>query len=360
VTEHFIGRWTIDSGAGHPDVLIAQRHLSDALRELGELIETDSLTEAASRIRFRILGPLEIRAGEDWRGIGAPKWRSVLAVLLIKAGQIVPADELINEVWGGEPPAKASNLISIYVLRLRRLIGDTDGSVLVTRAPGYLLRLAPGDTDAQLFETLVREGGRAYTAGDPEQATAQLAEALALWHGSPLADVPQTALVETEVQRLAELRLDAAGLRIKAELACGSHAEVIPELRRLLADHELRENLWLMLMQALDGAGRHAEALDAYGQARTVIADELGVDPGAELRQYYADLLAADITGDHPDSVTSLRDRATSDADADVRRAAVQSLAARWGDDPATAELLRDRATNDPDESVRQAAAGRD
>ena len=261
-------------------------------------------------MRFRLLGPLEVWAGEDWQGIGAPKWRSVLAALLIRAGQIVPVDVLINEVWGDTPPAKAGNLISIYVLRLRRLLGDTDSSLLVTRAPGYLLRLAPGDTDAQVFESLVREGRRAFAAGDPERAAAQLAEALALWHGSPLADVPATTLVETEAERLAELRLDAAELRIKAELACGSHAQVIPELRRLLADHSLREGLWLLLMQALDGAGRHAEALDVYGQARNVFAEELGVDPGAELRQFYARLLAEDDerardTADAPGSISA-------------------------------------------------------
>ena len=268
-------------------------------------------------MRFRLLGPLEIRAGEDWLGIGAPKWRAVLAALLIKAGQIVPADVLINEVWPDTPPAKAGNLISIYVLRLRRLLGDTDSTLLVTRAPGYLLRLAPGDTDAQVFEDLVRTGRRAYAAGDPEQAAAQLAEALALWHGSPLADVPATTLVETEAERLADLRLDAAELRVTAELACGSHAQVIPELRRLLADHSLRENLWLLLMRALDGAGRHAEALEAYGQARSVLAEELGVDPGAELRQCYAELLAKDDAltkdaGDAPGSISAATVTASS------------------------------------------------
>ena len=261
-------------------------------------------------MRFRLLGPLEIRDGEDWRGIGAPKWRSVLAALLINAGQIVPADVLINEVWGESPPAKAGNLISIYVLRLRRLLGDIDSTLLVTRAPGYLLRLAPDDADVQVFEALAREGRRAYAAGDPERAAAQLAEALALWHGSPLADVPQTTLVDAEVRRLADLRLDAAELRIKAELACGNHAQVIPELRRLLADNSLREGLWLLLMRALDGAGRHAEALDAYGQARNVFAGELGVDPGAELRQFYAELLAKDEAltkdaGDAPGSISA-------------------------------------------------------
>jgi len=245
-------------------------------------------------MRFRLLGPLEIRTGEDWRGIGAPKWRSVLAALLINAGQVVPADVLINEVWRDEPPAKAANLISIYVLRLRRLLGEEYSALLVTRSPGYQLRLGPADTDVQVFETMVREGRRAYAAGDPETSAARLAEALALWRGSPLADVPPTPLVEAETERLAGLRLDAAELRIKAELACGNYAQVIPELRRLLADNPIREGLWLLLIQALDGAGRHAEALDAYGQARRAIADELGVDPGPELRQLYADLLAKD------------------------------------------------------------------
>jgi DNA-binding SARP family transcriptional activator len=261
-------------------------------------------------MRFRLLGPLEVRAGDDWQGIGAPKWRSVLAALLINGGQIVPVDVLINEVWRDAPPAKAANLISIYVLRLRRLLGDTDSTLLITRSPGYQLRLAPEDTDARLFEVMVRDGRRAYAAGDPEGAAAGLAEALALWRGSPLADVLPTPLVEAEAERLAELRLDAAELRITAELACGSHAQVIPELRRLLADHPLREGLWLLLMRALDGAGRHAEALDAYGQARNVIAEELGVDPGAELRKLYADMLAHDEmlardSGDVPGTISA-------------------------------------------------------
>src|SRR5580700_5044338 len=225
-------------------------------------------------MRFRLLGPLEVRAGEDWQGIGAPKWRSVLAALLINAGQIVPADFLISEVWGDAPPETAGNLISIYVLRLRRLLGETDSGLLVTRAPGYQLRLAPADTDAQLFEAMVRDGRRTFTAGDAEGAARALAEA----------------------DRLAALRLDAIELRITAELACGGHVQAVPELRWLLADNPLREALWLLLMRALDGAGRHAEALEVYGHARAAIADELGVEPGPELRQFHAQLLAKDST----------------------------------------------------------------
>ncbi len=245
-------------------------------------------------MRFRLLGPLEIRAGEGWRGIGAPKWRSVLAALLISPGQIVPADVLIGEVWGDEPPAKAANLISIYVLRLRRLMADADSALLVTRAPGYQLRLTATDTDALVFETMVRDGRKAFAGDDPQGAARQLTGALALWYGQPLADVPRTPLVQAEAERLAELRLEAIELRITAELACGGYAQAVSEVGRLLADHPLREGLWLLLMRALDGAGRHAEALEAYGRARTAIADQLGVDPGAELRQLYADLLAKD------------------------------------------------------------------
>ena len=245
-------------------------------------------------MRFRLLGPLEVLVGDDWRAIGAPKWRSVLAALLINPGQIVSADTLISEVWGDEPPARAANLVSIYVLRLRRLIADADNAVLVTRAPGYQLRVSATDTDALLFEAMVRDGRRAYAAGDPQAAARLLTEALGLWHGRPLADVPPTPLVEAEAERLSELRLGAAELRITAELALGGHDQAVAELRRLLADHPLREGLWLLLMRALDGAGRHAEALEVYGQAREAISAQLGVDPGAELRQLHAELLAKD------------------------------------------------------------------
>jgi DNA-binding SARP family transcriptional activator len=252
-------------------------------------------------MRFRILGPLEVwSATEGWTAIGAPKWRSLLAYLLVRPGQLVSTESLILELWGDRPPAKANNLVSIYIHRLRRLIGDTEGQVLVFRTPGYLLRIGSADLDLQQFEQLIADGRSALAADDPERAAALLAEALALWRGPLLADVAPSALVDREAERANELWLDAAELRAEAVLACGRPAELIPELHRLVADNPLREGLWLVLMRALDEAGRHAEALEAYTQARQVIADELGVDPGAELQQLYARLLATDASAARP------------------------------------------------------------
>lgn len=245
--------------------------------------------------RFRILGPLEVQTGTGWTPIGAGKWRAVLACLLLNAGQVVSTDTLIDELWGDEPPARATNLVSIYVLRLRRLIGDTESRILVTRAPGYQLLLGGEDLDAQHFGILMSQGREALTAGDPQRAAKVLTEALDLWRGKALADVPQSPFIEAEAERLDELRLSATELRIEADLACGRHRDVIPELRRLLADQQLKEELWLLLMRALDGAGRRAEALTAYEQARTVIADQLGVDPGRDIQQLFQQLLTADV-----------------------------------------------------------------
>src|SRR5215469_2441662 len=245
-------------------------------------------------VRFRILGPLEVWTGQDWDGIGAPKWRALLAALLLNQGQAVSSDRLLAELWGDEAPDRAANLISVYVLRLRRVIGDPEGRVLITRAPGYQLLLDPGDLDAGRFEDLAGQGRKALAAGVFQRAAEILAEALGLWRGRALADVPSSALVTAEAGRLEESRLAALELRIEADVGCGLHAQLIPELHRLLSDQPLREGLWSLLIRALDGAGRHAEALAAYGQARQVIADELGVDPGAELQRLYYEMLTAD------------------------------------------------------------------
>jgi DNA-binding SARP family transcriptional activator len=234
-------------------------------------------------LRFRVLGPLEVWTGQDWSGIGAPKWRALLAVLLLSQGQAVSTDRLIAELWGDRPPDRAANLVSIYVLRLRRVIGDRDGHVLTTRAPGYQLRLQPGELDAEHFQALAGQGRKVLAEGDFRRAADVLAEAPGLWRGRALADVPPFALVTAEAERLEESRLTALELGIEADLGCGMHAQLVSELRRLLSDQPLREGLWALLTRALDAAGRHAEALAAYGQARKVIAEELGAAPAAAM-----------------------------------------------------------------------------
>jgi DNA-binding SARP family transcriptional activator len=244
--------------------------------------------------RFRILGPLEIRAGEEWAGVPAVKWRALLAALLLNAGQIVPTDRLIGEIWGEKPPASAANLVSVYVHRLRRLLGAAGGTVLVTRSPGYLIMPGSGEVDADRFTAAVAAGRRALDGGDPGRAAGLLASALELWRGRALADVPSTPLVSAEADRLDDSRVGAQVLLAEAEMAIGRHTQVVPGLRRLLADHPLREELWALLLRALHGAGRQAEALEAYAKAREVIADELGVDPGPQLQQIYQQILNAD------------------------------------------------------------------
>jgi DNA-binding SARP family transcriptional activator/tetratricopeptide (TPR) repeat protein len=245
-------------------------------------------------VRFRILGPVEFWTGQAWAGIGAPKWRSLLAALLINAGQVVSTDRLIQEIWGDNPPAGATNLVSIYALRLRRLIGDEHGSVLRTRSPGYQIVLEPGELDAARFDALVREARQALAAHQPEHGAELLTEALSLWTGAALIDVPPSPLVTAEAGRLEAARLDALELRLAADLDCGRHAQVTPELFRLVADHPMREGFWGLLMQALDGAGRHAEALTTYQRAKEAIAEELGVDPGEKLQRLFEEILTRD------------------------------------------------------------------
>jgi DNA-binding SARP family transcriptional activator/tetratricopeptide (TPR) repeat protein len=286
------------------------------------------------KVRFRILGPLEVWTGQDWSGIGAPKWRALLGALLLSQGQVVSTDRLIAELWGDDTPDRAVNLVSVYVLRLRRLLADPEGRVLTTRAPGYQLLLQPGDLDADSFETLAGQGRSALAERDPRRAADTLAEALALWRGSALADVPPSALVTAEADRLEESRLTALELRIDADMGCGLHAQLVPELRRMLSDQPLREGLWGLLIRALDGAGRHAEALAAYGRAREVIADELGVDPGPELQRLYQAMLTADATPARQpvaaeDAVQVSVPPARQSADAAARRAGPRSSSQR-------------------------------
>ena len=244
---------------------------------------------------FRVLGPLEVRTGGGWTAVGAPKQRAVQAALLLARGQVVSAGRLVDELWGEQPPPGARKLVSKYVLQARRLIGDPQGRMLVTRPPGYQLLTAPGDVDAECFEDLLAAGREALAGGDAQRAAKLLGDGLALWRGPALADVPGGALVAAAADRLDELRLVAVELRVEADLKCGgAPAGLAAELGVLVAEHPLRERLWHQLMRVLWEGDRPAEALEVYARARQVLAEELGADPGPGLQELYQRILAGD------------------------------------------------------------------
>ncbi len=241
-------------------------------------------------VQFRVLGPLEVDAGDGPIPLGGPKQRAVLANLLIRANQVVPADALIHEVWGDEPPEKARNTLQTYVSNLRRSIGD---GRLEGRSPGYVLLVGPSELDAARFDALVRDAKRALPV-DPDVAVATLDDALAMWRGPALADLSDQQSLLADAARLDELRNEAQEDRIEGLLASGSHVGAIGELETLLARNPLRERLWGQLMLALYREGRQAEALGAFQRAREILADELGIDPSPDLTRLHQRVLKQD------------------------------------------------------------------
>ncbi len=243
------------------------------------------------KLEFCLLGPLVVRCGGVVLPVPRGKQRAVLAVLLLNGGRVVSVGEIAETLWGPAPLPSASATVRNYVKRLRRVLGSADQARIVTRSPGYAIRVDPGELDVARFEALL-EGARAAARGGFWEAVAdQAREALALWRGEPLADVDSEALALREVPRLAELRLQATELRIDAELRLGRHGMVIAELERLAAANPLREHLHALLMLALYHDGRQAEALAAYQRARRVLVDEVGAEPGAELRELHRQIL---------------------------------------------------------------------
>src|SRR3954447_17273787 len=209
---------------------------------------------------FRLLGPLEVAGDEGSLTLGGIKQRSLLAMLLLHANQVVSTDRLIDALWGASPPFTCGKSIQVYVSRLRKAIGDKR---LVTHAPGYVLYVDPAELDLARFEQLVAEARRA----SPETASGKLREALALWRGPPLGDLAYEQFAQAEIARLDEMRLAAVEQRVEADLALGSHAELVAELETLVTNHPLRERFRFQLMLALYRSGRQAEALEAYRQA---------------------------------------------------------------------------------------------
>jgi YVTN family beta-propeller protein len=242
-------------------------------------------------IEFHLLGALEAVEDGTPVGLGAPRQRALLAMLLIHRGRTMSADALIDALWGERPPNTALKIVQGYVSNLRRALGE---SLLTTEGRGYCLRVGPDQTDADRFEQLLSNGRSALGRDEPGTAAATLREALALWSGPALADFADERFAQPEIARLEELRLVALEQRIDAELALGDHARVIGELQGLVRAHPLREAFTGQLMLALYRAGRQADALDCYREARTRLIEELGLEPGPALREREQAILAQD------------------------------------------------------------------
>ncbi|HET9242909.1 MAG TPA: BTAD domain-containing putative transcriptional regulator [Gaiella sp.] len=240
-------------------------------------------------LRFRILGPLEVRNGEETVRLGAAKQRALLGVLLLHANETVSTSRLVDALWGERAPATAVGLVQGYVHALRKQLG---ASALETRAPGYRLLVEPRSLDLLEFERLTSEA----RAAPVVESVKLRREALALWRGPPLADVVLEGPERHELARLSELRLGTQIERIDAELRLGRHSQLVGELEALVAEHPYQELAAALLMLALYRSGRQAEALDVYRAMRTRLDNELGLQPGQQLRDLEAAILRQDDT----------------------------------------------------------------
>ncbi len=239
-------------------------------------------------MEFRILGPLEVIEQGRALPLGGARQRTLLAIMLTHANEIVSKDRLIDQLWGTRPPASAANALQYHVSQLRKALAPYEA--IVTQDPGYGIRVGADELDLLRFEVLVAEARRAR----PELAARGLREALALWRGPALADLAYESFVQAEIPRLEELRLQALEWRFEADLALGRSSELVGEVQLVVRDNPLRERLRAVLMQALYGAGRQAEALEVYRETRRLLVDELGIEPSPALQELEQAILRHD------------------------------------------------------------------
>lgn len=250
---------------------------------------------SGARLEFRLLGPIEAWSEERPVPLGGERQRALLALLLLHAGKVVSSDVLIDELFGSQASGTAANALQAAVSRLRRALEDRDAQrVLITRPPGYVLQVEPDQLDLARFERLLTEGRTKLSVGDPVGAEENLREALGLWNGQPLADLGSHDFAERERRRLTELRLEAAMERVDADLALGRAAELTPELEELIAENPYQERLRGQMMLALYRAGRQADALETYREARRLLRDELGLEPSKALQDLEKAILIQD------------------------------------------------------------------
>jgi DNA-binding SARP family transcriptional activator/basic membrane lipoprotein Med (substrate-binding protein (PBP1-ABC) superfamily) len=227
---------------------------------------------------------LEAEVEERALDLGGRKQRAVLAALLLRAGQVVSDDRLVDEIWRDSPPASAAHSLEAYVSRLRQVLAP-HGATLERRGGGYRIDLGPAVLDSRVFEALVDEAGHASAAGDDTRAAVLAKDALGLWHGPVLSGIPLHLDGRAEAERLDELRSRAVGIRLDADLALGRHAELVGELRQLVEESPYRERLVGQLMVALYRSGRQAEALEVYERTRRALDEDLGLQPNEELQR---------------------------------------------------------------------------
>src|SRR5262245_11646877 len=241
-------------------------------------------------LEVRLLGPIEVERDAEPAALGGQKPRTLFAALALEPGRVVSVDRIVEALWPGDPPETASHAVQVYVSQLRKALGP----VIATRAPGYVLELEPERVDMHRFARLAQEGRAALEGGDSAAAEVALREALALWRGPALADFVYEPFAQTQIARLEELRTVVVEERIEADLALGRHVELVSELEALVQAEPLRERPRAQLMLALYRSGRQADALAAYRDARETLVEELGIDPGPELRELEAAILRQD------------------------------------------------------------------
>ena len=251
-------------------------------------------------MEFTVLGALAVSHEGRQVPLGSRKQRAVLAIMLLRANEVVTRDALIDELWGEHPPPSAAHTLQVYVSRLRAGLraGGAPEDVLVTRPSGYMLRVGVHELDLDRFEHLAAVGRRALEAGSPERAADKLREALAMWKGAALADLALEPFARVDVERLEERRLAALEDRIEADLALGRHDTLVAELKGLVARHPTRERVRGQLMLALYRAGRQADALATYREARDHLVGELALEPSKALRALEQAVLRQDASLD--------------------------------------------------------------
>ncbi|MEQ3550178.1 BTAD domain-containing putative transcriptional regulator [Pseudonocardia nematodicida] len=243
---------------------------------------------------YRVLGRVRVERGGAELPVGGPRERAVLAKLLLEADRVVSVDRLIDAVWQGRPPASARCQVAICVSKLRKAIGP---DVIVTENPGYVIRVTASESDWSLFNRLVAEARVHVAAGARADAAARMREALALWQGVPFADVPGLA---DDTERLQAVRVDTAEALAEVELELGLHDQVSTDLTALVAEHPLRERARARLMLAHHRAGRRSEALQVYRDGHRALVEQLGIEPGAQLREVHDIVLQGGSAGSAP------------------------------------------------------------